>query len=109
MVFLLGAGSPAELREVACNPKIFFYFFIFLFFYFFIFPPWGLARRTSAGLNHGNPPFDFEVAFAHLLPPNSCFYLYYYLRLRMSLIALFFFALTFGKPLNYFTCEKEDF
>jgi hypothetical protein len=36
-------------------------------------------------------------------------YLYYYIRLLMSLISLFFFALTFGKPLNYFTCEKEDF
>jgi hypothetical protein len=52
--------------------------------------------------------------FAHLLPPNSYFltptsYLYYYIRLVMSLISLFFFALTFGKPLNYFTCEKEDF
>jgi hypothetical protein len=41
------------------------------------------------------------------LTPTS--YLYYYIRLLMSLISLFFFVLTFGKPLNYFTCEKEDF
>jgi hypothetical protein len=66
----------------------------------------------SAGLSHGSPPFDFEVAFcppptSYLLTPTS--YLYYYIRLLMSLISLFFFALTFGKPLNYFTCEKEDF
>jgi hypothetical protein len=45
--------------------------------------------------------------FAHLLTPTS--YLYYYIRFLMSLISLYFFALTFGKPLNYFTCEKEDF
>jgi hypothetical protein len=45
----------------------------------------------------------------HLLPPNSYLLPYYYIRLLMSLISLFFFALTFGKPLNYFTCEKEDF
>jgi hypothetical protein len=62
----------------------------------------------------GAPFLTFEVAFAHLLPPKSYLltptsYLYYYIRLLMSLISLFFFALTFGKPLNYFTSEKEDF
>jgi hypothetical protein len=36
--------------------------FIYLFLNFF-FPPWGLVPRTSAGLSHGSPPFDFEVAF----------------------------------------------
>jgi hypothetical protein len=42
-------------------------------------------------------------------PPPPTSYLYYYIRLLMTLISLFFFALTFGKPLNYFTCKKEDF
>jgi hypothetical protein len=68
--------------------------FIFLIFIYFLFCPTGLAPRTSAGLSHGSPPTS---------------YLYYYIRLLMSLISLFFFALTFGKPLSYFTCEKEDF
>jgi hypothetical protein len=80
------------------------YFFIF---YFFIFPPSGLALRMSAGLSHGSPPFDFEVAFCP--PPTS--YLLPLLLYKTPHESYFspFFALTFGKPLNYFTCEKEDF
>jgi hypothetical protein len=39
-------------------------------------------------LSHGSPPTS------DLLTPIS--YLYYYIRLLMSLISLFFFALTFG-------------
>jgi hypothetical protein len=123
---LLGAGGPAALCAVACEEKEYFYFY----FYFILFAgdlverrgaasaqqgkgktknkllllffsrPSGSTPRTSAGLSHGSPPTSY------LLTPT---YLYYYIRLLMSLISLFFFALTFGKPLNYFTCEKEDF
>jgi hypothetical protein len=72
LVVLLGAGGPAELREVACDqPNKLFYFILFYFilFYFLSSAPWGLALRTSAGLSHGSPPFDFEVAFCP--PPTS--------------------------------------
>jgi hypothetical protein len=58
-------------------------------------------REDVRGVKPWEPPTSY------LLTPTS--YLYYYIRLLMSLISLFFFALTFGKPLNYFTCEKEDF
>jgi hypothetical protein len=91
-------GSPAPITErrkkIKIKKKLFFYFFIF-------FRTSGLTPRTSAGLSHGSP------STSSLLTPTS--YLYYYIRLLMSLISLFLFALTFGKPLNYFTCEKEDF
>jgi hypothetical protein len=103
---LMGAGGPVALCDITCdkrkNIKQFLFLFLFysiLFFYFVC--PSGLIPRTSVGLSHGSPPTSY------LLTPTS--YLYYYIRLLMSLISLFFFALTFGKPLNYFTCEKEDF
>jgi hypothetical protein len=68
---LLGAGSPLELRKVACdqqtnnnkNLKIKNNLFLFLF------SPWSVTPQKSAGLSHGSPPFDFEVAFC--LPPTS--------------------------------------
>jgi hypothetical protein len=68
MDFLLGAGSSAKLREVACDQQKKYYFILFLFL-FFCFVPWGLAPWTSAGLSHGSRPFDFEVAFCP--PPTS--------------------------------------
>jgi hypothetical protein len=90
-------GPPAPSRKKILKNKNKFFLFKF-----FIFPPSGLTPRTSVGLSHGSPPTSY------LLTPTS--YLYYYIRLLMSLISLFFFALTFGKPLNYFTCEiDEDF
>jgi hypothetical protein len=98
----LYAGNLAEHRGAASaqqgkGKKI----IIILFYSFFFSRPSGLTPRNSTGLSHGSPPTSY------LLTPTS--YLYYYIRLLMSLISLFFFALTFGKPLNYFTCEKEDF
>jgi hypothetical protein len=99
---LLGAGGPMALRKVACDGKNIYKknYFYFNFFPFFL---------SSFGLNpadvHGVKPW--EPPTSYLPTPTS--YLYYYIRLLMSLISLFFFALTFGKPLNYFTCEKEDF
>jgi hypothetical protein len=93
-------GSHGLTLRPAGKPNYF--YFLFFIFYILFFAPSGLAPRTSAGLSHGSPRFEFEVAFCP--PPTS--YLYYYIRLLMSLISLFFFALTFGKPL---TCEKEDF
>jgi hypothetical protein len=72
---------------------------ILLFYYFIIFSSFRLNPADVRGVKPWEPP--------HLLPPTS--YLYYYIRLLMSLISLFLFALTFGKLPNYFTCEKEDF
>jgi hypothetical protein len=109
-VVLLGAGGPAELLEVACDEKkliflLLFLYFIFLFLFIF---PFRLNPTDIRGVKPWEPP--------HLLPPTpisylltSTSYLYYYITLLMSLISLFFFALTFGKPLNYLTCGKEDF
>jgi hypothetical protein len=86
----IAAGPPAPTRKRPKKKNFYFYF-----------RHAGLIPPTSMGLTHGSPPTSY------LLTPTS--YLYYYIRLLMSLISLFFFALTFGKPLNYFTCKKEDF
>jgi hypothetical protein len=100
LFFCLFAGDLAELRGATSaqeeNQKN-----KLKKFNIFLPPPRGLTPRTSADLSHGSPPTSY------LLTPTS--YLYYYIRFLMSLISLFFFVLTFGKPLNYFTCEKEDF
>jgi hypothetical protein len=65
---------------------------------------WDAYFRLWIGHYENFTPLNYHRL---LLTPTS--YLYYYIRLLMSLISLFFFALIFGKPLNYFTCEKEDF
>jgi hypothetical protein len=49
-------GPPVPSRTTNKNKNI----FIFIL---FSFAPWDLALRTSTGLSHGSPPFDFEVAF----------------------------------------------
>jgi hypothetical protein len=102
-------GRMRVARNGKKNKLKFHLFFIyFLYLCFFFFRPSGLTPRTSAGLSHGSPLTTYVLTPTfYLLIPTS--YLYYYIRLLMSLISLFFFALTFGKPLNYFTCEKEDF
>jgi hypothetical protein len=54
------ARSPATSRK----KKYFILFYLFIYF-----PPLGLTPWTSAGLSHGSPPFEFEVAFC---PPPTC-------------------------------------
>jgi hypothetical protein len=81
--------------------------------FFFFFSSFGLNPANVRGVKPWEPPHLLPPT-SHLLPPTfhlltPTSYLYYYIRLLMSLIPLFFFALTFYKPLNYFTCEKEDF
>jgi hypothetical protein len=90
-----GPPAPSRKKERKKKEKKRKISFIFIF----IFSSFGLNPADVRGVKPWEPP--------HLLTPTS--YLYYYIRLLMSLISLFFFALTFGKPLNYFTCEKEDF
>jgi hypothetical protein len=96
-------GLPAPSRERPTKKlkklkiKIFYLFILILFSYYFC---WSF-RLNPAEL-HGVKPWEPP----HLLPPNS--YLLPLL-LHKTPHESYFFALTFGKPLNYFTCEKEDF
>jgi hypothetical protein len=71
----MGAGGPAELREVACNHQkiiiiiiiiiyIYIYLFIFIIYYLFIiFSCLGLSPADVRGVKPWEPP--------HLLPPDS--------------------------------------
>jgi hypothetical protein len=79
------AGPPAPSRDrpkEKINYYLFLIFFNFNFNFFGFFGPSGLALRSSAGLSHGSPPTSY------LLTPT--YFLYYYIRLLMSLISLFF-------------------
>jgi hypothetical protein len=92
----LVARDLAELRGAACAKEE-----NQIIFLIFSFPCLGLNPTDVHGVKPWEPPPSY------LLTPTS--YLYYFIRLLMSLISIFFFALTFDKPLNYFTCEKEAF
>jgi hypothetical protein len=71
IIFLLVAGDLVELCGAACaqHDSQFLFFLLYIFLFLFLFNPWGLAPRTSAGLSHGSPLFDFEVTFCP--PPTS--------------------------------------